>query len=341
MSFQVMQFAAIIVAAVLGLGILQTSMIFAFSQAVNYAASALYVRRALPAYSPWLRGAEARTGLIDLGHSTILTASNIVQQSTTNGAVLLVAALAGPAAVPMFTTVRTLSNLWTSVTTILTSPLLPEVVRIHAHGEIHKLAAINQAFWVLAGATINLSVLLFYPLMPLIYRLWTAHAVALNTPLLALLLASVVVTNSGALIALYLNGINRLRLALGTSVARAVFGLGGGTLGFPFLGIVSFGFGILVGEIVAAAIMGRYFFQHELSEKEIHLPGAALVAVTLSTGATVLFFVGAALGWWAIGAPWFAALACVVGAAIRGWKRMDTELKTRLVSLITGWRSLA
>lgn len=341
MSFQVMQFAAIIASAVLRLGMLQTSALFAFSQVVIYAASALYVRRALPAYFPWLSGAKARTGLIDLGHSTMLTASNIVQQSTTNGAVLLLSALAGPAVVPVFTTVRTLTNLWTSLTTILTSPLLPEVVRIHAHGELHKLAAINQAFWVLAGATINLGALLFYPLMPLLYRLWTAHAVVLSTPLLALLLASVVVTNSGALIALYLNGINKLRIGLATSVGRAALGLGGGALGFPFFGIASFGFGILAGEIVAVAIMGRYFARHELGENGVFLPGAAIAAVTLSTGAAVLFFVGAALCWWSIGASWFAALACVVGATIWGWKGLDPELKMRLLSLITRWRPLA
>jgi O-antigen/teichoic acid export membrane protein len=340
MSFQVMQFAAIILSAVLRLGMLQTSMLFAFSQIVIYAASALYVRRALPAYFPWLRGAKARTGLNDLGHSTILTASNIVQQSTTNGAVLLVSALAGPVSVPVFTTVRTLTNLWTAVTGILTAPLLPEVVRIHAHGETPKLAAINQAFWVLAGTTVNLGALLLYPLMPLLYRQWTAHAVVLNAPLLALLLAGVVVTNSGALIALYLNGINKLHIALGTSVARALLGLGGGALGFPFLGIVSFGFGILAGEIVAVAMMGRYFVR-QLAEKGLHMQGAALAAVTLSTGATVLFFVGAALGWWTIGAWWFAALACVAGAAIWGWKGLDTAIKTRLLSLITSWRPLA
>ena len=334
MAFQVAQFLAIITAAMLKLGMLSTSMLFALAQVAIYVASALYVKKALPAYYPWLRRPKARMGLIDLGHSAFLTASNIVQQSTTNGTVLLVSVLAGPIAVPVFTTLRTLTNLWTSVTNVLTAPLLPEVVRIHAKGEVHKLATINQAFWVLAGSAVNLGALMFYPAVPFLYQQWTAHAVALNRPLLCLLLASVVVTNAGALIALHLGGINRLRIVLGTSIARAVLGLGGGALAFRSLGLASFGFGILAGEIVAALMMGRYFIKHELAEKGLRLTGASFAPVALSTGAAVAFFVGAAAGWWSIGAVWYVALACVVAASIWGWNGMDAEVRTRLVGLL-------
>src|ERR1039458_3524688 len=146
MTFQVAQFASIMAAAVMRLSMLQTSLLFAVVQIIVYVASALYVGRVLPGFYPWLRGANVRMGLEDLGHSLMLTSSNVIQQSATNGVVIMIAALAGPIAVPLFTTVRTVTNLWTSVTTVLTAPLLPEVVRIHVKGEVHKLAAINQAF---------------------------------------------------------------------------------------------------------------------------------------------------------------------------------------------------
>jgi O-antigen/teichoic acid export membrane protein len=341
MTFQVAQFASIMAAAVMRLSMIQTSLLFAVAQIIVYVASALYVGRVLPGFYPWLRGANVRVGLEDLGRSLMLTGSNIIQQGATNGVVLMISALAGAVAVPLFTTVRTLANLWTSVTTVLTAPLLPEVVRIHAKGEAYKLAAINQAFWVLVGSAVNWGALLLYPLIPFIYGQWTAHAVVLNKPLLALMLASVVVTNSGALMALHLNGINSLRIVLAASVARAVLGLGAGALGFRFLGLSSFGLGILAGEIAATLMTGRYFVKHELAEKGLPCSAGAFGPVILSAGSTLLFFVGCGLGWWSGGWNWLAALTGVAVASVWGWKTLNQESRTRLTRLAMRWSPLS
>ena len=212
MAFQICQFAAIMASAMLRLNMLETSLLFAFVQVIIYLASAMYVRHRLPRFCPWLKGANARIGLADLGHSLFLTTSNLIQQSAVNGSVLLVSAMAGSVAVPMFTTVRTLANLWNSVTTILSSPLLPDVVRIHARGEVKKLVAINQVYWVLVGSAVNLGAILSYPLIPFLYGVWTSRAVPLDNSLLCFLLGSVVMANAGALMALHLNGINSLRI---------------------------------------------------------------------------------------------------------------------------------
>jgi O-antigen/teichoic acid export membrane protein len=340
MAFQITQFAAIILAAILKLGLLQTSLIFASTQIVVYVASALYIRRMLPDFYPWLRGTNLRLGLQDLSHSLLLTSSNIIQQSAVNGTVLVVSALAGPVAVPLFTTVRTLTNLWTSVTTVLTAPLLPEVVRIHAKGEVHKLAAINEVFWVLVGSAVNGGALLLYPLIPLLYGQWTAHAVILDKSLLCLMLASVVAANSGALMALHLNGINSLRIGLGTSLVRAVLGLGGGALGFRFWGLSSFGVGILAGELIATLMNGRYFLEHELAQKGLKLSANIFGPVTLSTGSTMLFFVGSAFGWWSDRWTWVVAMSIVASSSIWGWRTLDPLLRSRLASLATRWLPL-
>jgi O-antigen/teichoic acid export membrane protein len=333
MEFQLCQFGAIILAATLKLNILQTSLLFVLAQFASYVASALYVRYKLPEFSPWLRGAKRRVGLRDLGQSMFLTTSNLIQQGAVNGSVLLVSALAGPAAVPVFTTVRTLTNLWTTVTTILSTPLLPDVVRIHAKGEVHKLVVINQAYWVLVGSAVNLGAIVSYPLIPLLYGQWTGHGVALDNSLLCLLLGSVVVANSGALMALHLNGINSLRIVLGGSVVRAILGLGGGALGFGRYGLASFGLGILAGEVVATAMTARYFVKHEITQKGSRLPLEDFGPIVLSTGSVLLFFVGAGLRWWPAGWVWLSAIGAVAVAFFWGWKTLETDLQSRLRSV--------
>jgi O-antigen/teichoic acid export membrane protein len=330
MGFQVCQFGAIMAAAVWRLNMLETSLLFALSQLAIYVASALYVRRALPGFSPWLRGFRVRVGLSDLGQSLFLTTSNLIQQSATNGTVLLVSALAGPVAVPVFTTVRTLTNLWTSVTTVLSTPLLPDVVRLYAKGEVQKLVAVNKAFWVLVGSAVNLGALLSYPLIPFLYDQWTAHGVALHRPLLCLLLGSVVTANAGALMALHLNGINSLRIVLGASVARAVFGLGGGALGFGRYGLAAFGLGILAGEIAATLMTALYFVKHEVTAKGSRIPASDLGPVLLSTGSVLLYFAGAGVGWWSVGWVWSCAICGVAVASVWGWRTLDLALQRRL-----------
>lgn len=336
MGFQVSQFGAIIVAAIFRLNMLQTSFLFALSQLTVYVTSALYVRVKLPGFWPWWHGASVYTGLSDLGQSFMLTVSNVIQQCATNGVVLVVSALGGPVVVPVFTTVRTLTNLWTSVTTVLTAPLLADVVRFHAKGQPHKLMAMNEAFWVLIGSLINWGALLSYPLIPFLYGRWTGHAVPFNRLLICLMLGSVVVSSAGALMALHLNGINSLRIVLGTSVARAVLGLGGGALGFRQLGLGSFGLGILAGELAATLMTGHYFVRHELIEKGLKMRWATLGPVLLGIGSALLFFVGAGFGWWSTGWIWLAALAGVAVASVWGWQELDSDIQTRLTDLMTG-----
>lgn len=333
MAFQVTQFGAIIVSAMYRLSIVQTSLLFALSQVTIYVTSALYVRLKLPTFSPWWRGSNIRTGLNDLGHSFTLTVSNVIQQSATNGIVLMVSAFGGANAVPVFTTVRTLTNLWTSVTTVLTAPLLPDVVRFHAKGQARKLMAMNEAFWVIVGSFINCGAVLSYPLIPFLYGKWTANVVSLDRPLLCLMLGSVVLTNAGALMALHLNGINSLGIALSTSMVRAALGLGIGALGFRSLGLGSFGLGVLAGELVATLMTGHYFVRHELTEKGLKLRWATLGPVALSTGSALLFFTGAAVSWWSSGVSWLLALVGVGAAAVWGWKMLDVGMRGRLTAL--------
>ena len=334
MVFQVTQFAAIMVAARCQLGLLHTSILFAVSQLVIYVVSAVYVRTKLPTYYPWWQGAHVSTGLKDLGYSMLLTASNLIQQGSTNGVVLLVSALAGPAAVPVFTTVRTLSNLWTNVTNVLTTPLLPDVVRFNAKGEAHKLVALNEAYWVLVGSAVNWGVLLSYPLVATLYGYWTGHVLAMDKTLLCLLLGSVVVTNAGALMAMHLNGINSLRIVLGASLARGVLGLGLGALTYSQLGLAGFGLGILAGELAALLITGRFFAKYELVANGVKMPVAAFAPAMLGMCSVLLFLASEGFGYLSVLWAWPLAIAGVLTATMWGWSRLEHDVRLRIVSMI-------
>lgn len=334
MGIQVGQFAGIILAAMLHFNMLETSLLFAFLQLSVYFASAIYIRQKLPAYYPWWQGSRPRTGIRDLGRSMWLSASNLIQQGSTNGALILVSVLSGLAAVPVFTTVRTLANLWTNVTNVLTTPLLPDVVRYHATGEGRKMLSINETYWVLVGTAVNLGVLITYPLIKPIYGYWTAHAVLLNKPLLCLFLASVVVANIGGLITLYLNGINSLRIVLAASILRGILSLGVGGFLFYHFGLAGFGMGILGGEILALLVMGRYFVKLELSRQGVSLPLRSLTPITVSTSSVLIFLMSEGFGFSLAQYLYLVALLGVATAALWGWRGLEHGVRTRLMRMI-------
>jgi O-antigen/teichoic acid export membrane protein len=334
MGFQASQFAGIILAAMLGFDMLQTGMLFSFIQMSIYLASAIYIRKKLPTYYPWWRGGRSRTGIRDLGRSMWLTTSTLIQQGSLNGTVILVAALSGPAAVPVFTTVRTLANLWTNVTNVLTSPLLPEVVRYRSTGDRQKLVTINEVYWVLVGTAVNLGVLITYPLISPLYGYWTAHAVVLDKNLLSLLLASIVVANAGGLISLYLNGINSLGVVLAASLVRAVLSLGACVFLFHHFGLAGFGMGILAGELLAILVMGRYFVANELVRQGIGLPFRSLAPILLSTTSVLAFLLSDGGGFEVARYIYPASIFTVLLAAIWGWKALEHGVRIRIVRLI-------
>ncbi len=336
MALQVSQFSGIILSALLGFDLLETSLVFALVQLFTYAASAVYIRRKLPAYFPWWTGWRFTTGMKDLARSLWLTASNLVQQGTVSGAVMLVSVLSSPAMVPVFTTVRTLANLWNTVSNLLTQPLFPDIVRYHATHDGHKLVEVCKAHWVLISTVINLGILATFPLIEPLYGYWTTHAVPLDMTLLCLLLGSIVVVNVGGLIALYLAGINSLRVVLAASVWRGILSLGAGGYLYSRFGFAGFGAGILAGECVANLLMGYYFVRVELPRQGAHLSMRSLAPVVLSTVLVLAFLlIQATVRTYAVYVYPVAVLG-VVTAAIWGWHGLQQNVRNRLRNMVIG-----
>jgi len=335
MGFQASQFAAIILAAMLQFDLFQISLLYAFIQFSIYLSSAVYIRLKLPSYYPWWQGFRFAIGIKDLIRSMLLTVSNFIQQGSISGVVILISALSGPAFVPVFTTVRTLVNLWTNITNVLTNPLLPDVVRYYAKNEIHKLITINQAYWVLVGSIVNFGVLITYPIIEPLYSYWTIDEVALDKSLLCLLLGSIVLSNIGGLISLYFNGINSLGILMVVSVIRFTLSLVVGSFLFLYIGLAGFGMGIMIGELLVLLVFIYYFFKSALHGQKVELSLFSLAPITVSTVSVLIFLINEGYGFIYMHEFLYpAALFGVVFSAVWGWKRLTTDIKKRLSYMV-------
>lgn len=335
MAFQSLVFIAIMLAASLRLNLLGTSVLVAGVQVSIYIASADYMRRKLPQFFPWWSAPEWRLAASDLRSSLTFTFSGLIQQATTNGLVLVISSVLGAAAVPAFTTVRTLANLWTNITNTLTSPLLADMVRFHAHHRADKLLMLGRAHSWLLGLLVNLSVLASLPFVGWVFRRWTHDEVPLDAGLLAGLLGTVLLTNSGSFMTSYLAGINNTRAVLMLALVRGVVSIAIACALLPKLGLTGVGIGLLVAETTCLVTMAVHYFPRSVNGAGLVAPSSVIGWSLLGLVATlVLVFSSAVIGY-VPAHSLVAAMGVVVVSSWLGWRSLDTEVRRRLLSLGT------
>jgi O-antigen/teichoic acid export membrane protein len=332
MGVQVTQTSALVAAAILGLSITGAALLFSVTLLGIYLASALYIAHVLPEYFPWWRRPSWLYGLRDFLRSTVMVGANFLSQAGTNGLVMLVSSGLGAAAVPAFTTVRTLANLWTTLGNVLTSPLLPEVVRYHAQGDGKKLKTAYQAHLVIATVAVNLSVLAAHPVLGVLYRSWTGGRVALDKPLLSWLLLAIVVSTQAVFVTNYLIGINQLRSVTLIFAARGLLPLGLGIALLPSFGLAALGAALVVGE-ASALCLGIVLFRQQLHRLGVASAGRTW-PTALGTLAVATFLVLHATGGPHADAAYAPALAAVLASSFWSWRQLDPEVHERARRLL-------
>ncbi len=334
MAFQVLVFVAIMFAAIFRLDLLGTSMLVAGLQAGIYFASALYVRWKLPEFFPWWRAPKWRLAATDLRGSLVFTFSGFMQQVASNGMVLLVSAVLGAAVVPAFTTVRTMANLWTNVTTTLTSPLLPDMVRLHATHQAGKLMMLAKAHMWLMGTLVNLCILVSLPFLPWVYGVWTRGVLDLDARLLMGLLGGILLANAGSFMYTYLTGINHVRSVLAVALLRGLVSLIVAWLLLPGMGLPAAGIGIMAAEAICFMVVAGCYFPQALrrtgnlvrSFSSMGWPLVGLVATLALLGASMALAHVPTI-------PLLLAIVLVLLSSWQGWKSIDEMVRQRLLGL--------
>jgi O-antigen/teichoic acid export membrane protein len=332
MALQIAQSAALVLSALFELTLPQAAALYATTQVAIQVASAGYVAVKLPRFFPWWRAPSWAVGSRDLLRSTLMVGATLLTQVGTNGVVMLVSGGLGAAAVPAFTTVRTLAGLWTTLVNVVSTPLLPDVVRYHARKDASKLVASLEAHWWISNGLVNLSVLLSLPFLDALYRAWTRGHVALDTPLLALFLLSVVVGTPGGLIVVYLVGINHLRAVSAVFAARGLVPIAVGMALLPELGVAGVGVGIALGELLGPVLVGGLYVRGLLAGMEgapapIWQPSA--LGTVCAAGYLVLYAAGAV----SFGVAYAAAIAGVAVSVAWGWRAIRPEVRERVLNL--------
>ena len=217
------QFLAIIIAAIMGGSILEASFAYVLVQFIVYGATFLYIKRKIPEFYPWWYGANFHIGFSNFKKSLILTFNNFVQQLSSNGLLLLISNIFSSMYLPIFTTIRTMTNTALSITNILINAILPDFIRYHSKKEKEKLKSVFNANWFFGGLIVNMGLILIIPFAEIVFNIWTNNIIQFDYNLFISLVASISLINFGAGLYNYIYGINNLKAVTVITITRAIF----------------------------------------------------------------------------------------------------------------------
>lgn len=281
---------------------------------------------------PFWRGASRAVALRNLGRSMVVTACAVAAQLQQHGVVWLLSWRLGLGVIPAFTTTRTLANVFLQASSVVTGPLVPEMVRLSALREHGKLADVLRAIWLVTTAPVNVGLCLGLPLYERLYRAWTGGAMAFDSGLFAWLGLSISLRCFGAPLVGLIAGLNALRAqawlaAVQSAVVLGVLAARGGE------GLAAAGAAIALGELCGSLIVPVLLMWRVAPETMRHLPARKLLLAASPSGVLLASLLAAARGA-SPGIVLVIALPVSLALYFVQWRALGEPMQRRLLALV-------
>lgn len=253
-----LQFIVIITSAWVGLGVLGTMVSFSVVLAVNSLWIFYDLRVRYPEFLPWFAEGSFRRGLVNLKKSSVITLNNVFKQLSNNGLIVIISSILSASAVPAFTTVRTITNIFAQATQVFLTPLYPDLARFHIRNEHSKLLGCYRLSWLVNGSLINIGIVCSFPVAEYLFRIWTHDKIPFSSEMFLLLVSSISLLNFGAPMIAYINSTNQLKAMSILAVIRGVIISIGAIALIHRFGLVGSALAIFFSELLCALILPLY-----------------------------------------------------------------------------------
>lgn len=332
--YKVFEIALLLVCSIYNSSLLWVCVLYSLASVLNSFYLMWYIKGLLPAFFPWWQKGSWKTGLDNLAKSSVLTINNLVDQLNTSGIILFVSSFLTAAAVPVFTTIRMISNMMSQLAMIVTNPMVPDLIRLHSQGQGYKIRQIFSTSWFLSNFIVNLPVVMLVPFITKLYGIWTNNTLQFKMPLFLLLALSVCFTNFGRSHINYLTGINHLKALSTISATRFVTLFAVSLALLPRIEMEALGWGILAAEVLASFILPTIYVRISLKDIGTSLDRNQERLALLSIVSIIVYFIGVTfypqIDLLLLLAP---VLAMLIIANIQ-WKNLDEEVKSRIAKVI-------
>lgn len=293
------------------------------------------------ALRPFSRGAEWRTGWLNLSKSLVVTSSSALVQLQTSWLIMLIGGVYGAAVIPCFTTMRTLSNSFMQCTSILSTATYPEITRYHAKREPEKLLACLASSWFLSSLGVNILIVGSLPWIEALYHVWTRGVIAFDRPLYLLLVCAISLRNFGSPLTNYLAGINDLRAQASIATCQTLTVV---ILTLTLLHtwkLAGVGLAILAGEFIASVVLALMFGARQMRGIAASLPTSQLVITATGVVEVLAVCLGVGVGWMTTQTACALGVAALSVTALMQWRWLPSVVRATFLGAIRPSRFIA
>ena len=292
-----------------------------------------YVRIVLPNYFPWWQSVDWKLGFRNFSKSLILTANGFIEQFNSTGIVLLVSKSLGVLFIPVFTTIRTVTNMVLQVSNLVTNPLSPEIIRYHILNDDRKIGLVLNTNWFVSGLLVNLPFLIISPFIGFLYSLWVKNSLVFDSSLYYLLTLSVAFVNFGRSYFTYLSGINSLGAMMIITVARFSLTFGLSIFLLPIYEFNGIGVAILIAESISSFVLPILLVNYRIDKNALFKLDIFQITGLLQVFDLGLFYLHLNSQY-----PWGnliygLCISIMIGLSYLQWRQLDNEVRIRIMNL--------
>lgn len=219
----------------------------------------------VPSVYPWWQYGSFKQGFQGFKISLLLTFNNFIEQFSSNGIIILIGNLSTISLIPMFTTMRTVSNVFLQANQIILGPITPDIIKFHVLNEKNKIKDIIHINWFVLNFVLLIPILIVSPYLNKLYLLWTKNTIPFEPIFCYSLIISIVIISFGKIMMSYLSGINNFQSLLMTNIVRIIILFPSSYFVLNHYNTITYiGLCVCFSEIFASIILPFYFVRKQL-----------------------------------------------------------------------------
>jgi O-antigen/teichoic acid export membrane protein len=332
LSMRACQFFALIVLVNQGASLFTVALVYGL---VAFGLSFLVfwdLKRLLPEYWPWWQTGSLKIGFRNFFRSSVYTCTNLLDNISQQGLLIIITHGLGALAVPLFTTLRTVSNMAMQGGGFLLNPVTPDIVRFRVTEQHTKLVGLFKMYWLALTFCMNLGLVLLFAWVEPLYNLWTKGKLAFDIHLFLWLAIAVLFRSLGLPFVVLLQSLNRLRIQVVLSCVRVGLCVLGSLLLMQPLGLSGVALAITLSELVGSLALPCWFVLKELRDTPFAQLGMGWSLA--GTGLTAILLGLCSLSWLSSWQLTLLAALILAVCAYKQWRQTDADLRHRLLALL-------
>lgn len=288
------------------------------------------LKRLLPEYWPWWQAGSLKIGFKNFGRSSVITFTSLLDNVSQQGILIIITHGIGVIAVPLFTTLRTVSNTAMQGGTFLLNPVNADIIRFRITEQYTKLIGLFRMYWLVITFVMNFGLILLFAWVEPIYKIWTGGKLIFDIHLFLWLSVAVLFRSLGLPFVVLLQSLNRLRVQVALSMVRVVLCVGGSIIFMQPFGLSGIALAVALSELFGSLVIPFLFILKELKTTKFNSVGLGWpLAGTCVTAALMACSSFDQLSSSRLTVISFIILAC---CAWMQWRNIDESLRLRLRS---------